>query len=65
MDLKQLRSFVQVADSASISKAAERLHVAQPSLSQQVKALEEELGVLLLTRHAKGVTPTGPGRVLV
>jgi DNA-binding transcriptional LysR family regulator len=64
MDLKQLRSFVQVADLASVSKAAERLHIAQPSLSLQIKSLEAEFGVQLLTRHSKGVTPTAQGRVL-
>lgn len=65
MDLRQLRSFVQIADLASISKAAERLHITQPSLSLQIKSLEIELGVQLLTRHSKGVTPTNQGRVLV
>jgi LysR family transcriptional regulator, nitrogen assimilation regulatory protein len=65
MDLRQLRSFVQIADLASISKAAERLHITQPSLSLQIKSLETELGVQLLTRHSKGVTPTNQGRVLV
>ena len=65
MDLRQLRSFVQIVDSASISRAAQRLHVAQPSLSLQVKSLEKELGVKLLSRHAKGVTPTAQGRVFI
>jgi LysR family nitrogen assimilation transcriptional regulator len=64
MDLKQLRYFVQISDSGSLSRAAELLRVAQPSLSLQVKSLEEELGVQLLVRHVRGVTPTDRGRVL-
>lgn len=62
MDLKQLRYFVQVAESGNFSRAAEVLRIAQPSLSQQVRNLEEELGFELLVRHARGVTPTELGR---
>lgn len=63
MDLRQLRYFVQIAEIGSFSRAAEMLRVAQPSLSQQIRNLEQELGVELLTRHARGVTPTELGRV--
>jgi len=64
MDLRQLKYFVQIAESGNFSRAAEVLHIAQPSLSQQVKNLEDELGVALLTRHARGVTPTDLGQQL-
>ncbi|BDA84886.1 LysR family transcriptional regulator [Aureimonas sp. SA4125] len=64
MDLRQLRYFLQIADSGSLSRAAEVLHVAQPSLSQHVRSLEEELGVELLARHPRGVTATEYGRLL-
>lgn len=63
MDLKQLRTFVQIADCGSLSKAAEILRISQPSLSLQIKNLESELGVNLLNRHARGVTPTEVGHV--
>jgi LysR family nitrogen assimilation transcriptional regulator len=61
MDLRQLRYFVQIAESGNVSRAAEVLSVAQPSLSQQIRNLEGELGVELLFRHARGVTPTEQG----
>ncbi|GLK78913.1 LysR family transcriptional regulator [Methylopila turkensis] len=62
MDLRQLRYFVQIAESGNFSRAAEVLRVAQPSLSQQIRNLEEELGVELLIRHARGVTTTELGQ---
>ena len=48
MDIKQLKYFIAIAEEGSISKAAKRLHMAQPPLSQQLKALEAELGIELL-----------------
>lgn len=64
MDLRQLKYFVQISDSGNFSRAAEVLRIAQPSLSQQIKMLEEELGVQLLVRHARGVTMTERGQYL-
>ncbi|WP_061167359.1 LysR substrate-binding domain-containing protein [Caballeronia hypogeia] len=64
MDVRQLRYFVSIVDYGSLGKAAEQLHVAQPSLSQQMARLEEELGVTLLLRSNHGVKPTAEGDAL-
>lgn len=61
MDLRQLRYFLAICDEGAFTRAAERLRVAQPALSAHVKALEEELGVELLLRTARGVVPTEQG----
>lgn len=61
MDIRQLRYFIAIVESRSFSRAAERLHVAQPALSQHVLSMEAELGVSLLLRSARGVTPTEEG----
>ena len=61
MDMRQLRYFAQVVESGSFSKAATKLHVAQPALSQHVRHMEEELGVSLLHRGTHGVSPTEAG----
>jgi DNA-binding transcriptional LysR family regulator len=61
MDLRKLRSLIYIADCGSLSRAAEMLRTSQPSLSQQIKHLEAELGVELLHRHARGVTLTELG----
>ena len=60
-ELKDLHCFVAVADTGTLSRAAREVHVAQPALSRRIRALERELGVELLTRHAKGVTLTPAG----
>ena len=64
MDLRQLRYFLRIVEAGSFSKASEALRIAQPSLSNHVRELEEELGVELLTRHARGVVPTDFGFLL-
>jgi LysR family transcriptional regulator, nitrogen assimilation regulatory protein len=61
MDIRQLRYFIAIAEARSFSRAAAALHVAQPALSQHVLAMEAELGVTLLHRGARGVTPTEEG----
>jgi DNA-binding transcriptional LysR family regulator len=64
LDLRHLRYFVTVARARNLSHAAAELRVAQPALSRQIRDLEHELGVTLLERHAKGVTPTLAGEAL-
>jgi DNA-binding transcriptional LysR family regulator len=65
MNLRQMQYFVAIAEDGSISRSAERLLVAQPSLSQQIKSLEAELGGALFERIPKGVRLTAAGKAFL
>lgn len=64
MELFQLRSFLRVVEAGSITRAAERLYLTQPAVTQHVRALERELGVPLFDRTRRGVALTQAGQVL-
>ncbi len=65
MELRNLASFVAVAEQLSFVRAAERLHLSQPALSAQIQKLEEEIGVQLLFRNKRTVKLTDAGRVFL
>jgi DNA-binding transcriptional LysR family regulator len=65
LDLELLRSFVSVVDAGGFTRAGERVHRTQSTVSQQIKRLEDDLGQLLLNRAGKDVTPTEAGERLL
>jgi DNA-binding transcriptional LysR family regulator len=65
MELRYLKYFVAVAERQNFTRAAEELHVAQPAISQQIKSLEEELGVSLLHRTKRSVKLTAAGNAFL
>lgn len=65
MDVRQLEMFRAVAEEGTFTRAAERLHVSQSAVTRQLQLLEEELGMLLLHRTARGATLTREGEILL
>jgi len=65
MELYQLRSFVAVAEAGHLTRAAEKLHVSQPAVSAQIKALEDELELALFERTSSGMVLTSAGQRLL
>lgn len=65
MDLKQLRAVVTVAETGSVTRASQLLHMVQPAVSRQISSLEDELGVPLFDRTRQGMRPTGSGAAFV
>lgn len=63
MDLRQLRYFITVAQTRNFTRASELLHISQPPLSRQIQLLEEELGVILLSRNSRPLRLTDAGRL--
>jgi len=61
MDLRQLKYFVTVFECGNMSRAAEEIPISQPALTRSVRMLEDELGVPLFQRHARGAAPTAAG----
>ncbi len=65
MEFKQLRTFMHVATLGKLSLASDRLGIAEPALSRQIRMLEEELGLRLFDRNGRGMVPTEAGELLL
>ncbi|MGH7856614.1 MAG: LysR family transcriptional regulator, partial [Candidatus Binatia bacterium] len=65
MDTKHLRTFLTIVEMESFTRAGRRLDLSQSAISQQIGALERQLGVELLTRKGAGARPTAAGEVLL
>src|SRR6266478_2150043 len=65
MELRHLRYFVAVTEEQNVTRAAVRLHVSQPTLSRQIRDLEDELNIILFERGAKAVRLTEAGHVFL
>lgn len=65
MDIRELRTFIAVAQTGNITRAAEELHISQPALSRQIIKLENELGCKLLERGGHGISLTNAGHLLL
>ncbi|GAO21495.1 transcriptional regulator, LysR family [Alicycliphilus sp. B1] len=65
MDIRQIRAFLAVAETGSVTRAAELLHVVQPAVSRQLKLLEEDMGVPLFERDRQGMLLTDSGRIFM
>src|SRR6202050_3961304 len=66
MELRHLRYFIAIAEAGSLTVAAQRLlHTSQPSLSRQIRDLEDDVGTQLLTRRARGIALTLAGRTFL
>jgi DNA-binding transcriptional LysR family regulator len=65
IDIQKVDTFLHAAESASLSEAAKQLHLSQPTVSYQIKSLEQELGVTLFTRRSNGLRLTEAGRLML
>ena len=65
LELRVLRMLVALADETVMNKAARALHISQPALSKQLAHAERTTGLKLFERHAKGVTPTPAGHIVI
>lgn len=65
MDIRHLKYFLEVVRCGSFTKAAETLHITQPTISKMIRGLEEELGVALLSRSGKQIEPTDAGLAII
>lgn len=65
VEIRQLKYLIAIAEVGHVGRATKRVHISQPALSQQLCKLEQELGVMLFTRHHRGVSPTDAGLVML